>query len=64
MLKGSVVWDFCEGSFQWRDCPVISFVPCCCWDVDAVAEVLAALLGHEGKRPTLRGTVESEAEGT
>ena len=30
MLKGSVVWDFCEGSFQWRDCPVISFVPCCC----------------------------------
>ena len=25
------------------------------WDVDAVAEVLAALLSQEGKRPTLRG---------
>ena len=33
------------------------------WNVDAVAEVLAALLAHEGKRPTLKGTVESEAEG-
>ena len=33
------------------------------WNVDAVAEVLAALLAHEGKHPTLKGTVESEAEG-
>lgn len=31
------------------------------WDVDAVAEVLAALLGHEGKRPTLRGKVRQNA---
>lgn len=32
------------------------------WDVDAVAEVLAALLCPGGSVPT-KGTVESEAEG-
>lgn len=57
--------DFCEGSYRGRVSIPLFFalLHAAAWNVDAVAEALAAPLDHEDKCPTL-GMVESKAEDT